>query len=104
MRLVEAAADPASSLGVDRDAVGRVGHYGAVVVDRRIDVDGYDNLQRFVGAGGRLIYKGDHGGGNALLDWAAANGWSATGEEFGDKLCGVVAQKPTAAKAAEESL
>ena len=90
MRLVEAAADPASSFDVD---VG-FAHgwaYGAVVVGGRPDFDetGYTVLP-----GGRLIYKGDHVGGQALIDWATANGWPVHAEEFGPDVCGVVAQKP----------
>ena len=89
MRLRDAADDPASSFRVD---TAPSGEYGSVVT---AGTD-FEWLSRLVKPRGRIVYKGDHDGGNALLDWANVHGWAATGEEFGDVLCGVVAARPAA--------
>lgn len=100
MRMKEASEDPASSFVVDVGAAARP-KYGAVVVgEKQIGPAQLDVFHTLLQPGGHLVYKGDHDGGNALIDWATANGWAVHGEEFGESLCGVVAMKPAAAKEA----
>lgn len=97
MRMKEASEDPASSFVVETVAESApAGAFGAVVVDDRFRNYGdvFGAATSALTPGGRIVYKGDHDGGNALIDWATANGWPVHGEEFGEALCGVVAQKP----------
>ena len=87
MRLRDAADDPASSFCVDTPPSGESGS----VVTAGPDFAG---LSPHVAPRGRLVYKGDHDGGNTLITWAEARGWAVICEEFGEALCGVAAARP----------
>ncbi|MDO8676950.1 MAG: hypothetical protein Q7R30_00070 [Acidobacteriota bacterium] len=96
MRMKEASEDAASTFAVDFAAHEDEEKYGAVIFDA--SYRWFERAAAKLKPDGHLVYKGDHDGGNALIDWALPLGWSTCGEEFGEELCGVVAKKPAAVK------